>query len=115
MELQPLTFANGILPLAVLVAATIGLPALLAGGTLSQGRLGVAVLVTALLVWALGAGVLAVQYAMSEGGMVSGLWALLERSALMGLLWVPLLGVVWLMRAQGVERRRGLMMREAGE
>jgi len=56
-----------------------------------------------------------VQYAMSEGGMVSGLWALLERSALMGLLWVPLLGVVWLMRAQGVERRRGLMMREAGE
>jgi hypothetical protein len=33
----------------------------------------------------------------------------------MGLLYGPVLALVWLVRAQGVERRRGLLMREVGK
>lgn len=111
----PLTFANGILPLAVLVALAVLLPALLAGVTLSQRRLAAAMLVTALVVWTAGAGLMALQYWQANGGLVSGIWAYFERSALMGLLYGPVLALVWLVRAQGIERRRGLLMGGRGE
>ena len=109
---DPLTFTGGILPLTVLVALTVLLPALLAGATLSQRRLGAAMLVTAAVVWMAGAGVMALLYWQANGGLVAGVWSYFERSAVMGLLYGPVLALVWLIRAQGVERRRGLLMRD---
>jgi hypothetical protein len=106
-----LTLDNAILPLAVLVVLSIALPALLARQTLSQGGLALAVGVTALVVWGVGAGIMALLYAQINGGVWPGGRAALERSGLMALMWGPLLALVWLMRAQGVERRRGLLMR----
>ncbi len=105
-----LTLGNAILPLAVLVALCIALPALLARQTLSQGGLALAVAVTALAVWGMGAGIMAVLYAQINDGVWPGVRAALERSGLMALLWGPVLALVWLMRAQGIERRKGLLM-----
>ena len=105
-----LNLANGILPLAVLVALAVVLPAILAGRTLSQGRLAAMMAVTLLVVWGAGAGLMLRLYAQINDGAFLGVWASLERSTLMGLLWGPVLALVWLMRAQGVERRRGLLM-----
>ena len=110
-----LNLTNGILPLAVLVILAVGLPAALAGQTLSHWWLALVVLATALVVWAVGAGIIAGLYAQVNDKAPAGLWPYLERSALMGLLWGPVLALVWLMRAQGVERRRGLLMREGGD
>jgi hypothetical protein len=112
-ELMRLNFWNGLLPLGVLVLLTIGLPALLAGTTLSQGRLAVVMVVTGLVVWGVGAGLMAVLYGSVNDGVTRGLWFYVERSSLMALLWGPILALVWLMRAQGVERRRGLLMKGA--
>ncbi|MEO6300861.1 MAG: hypothetical protein ABIV25_04585 [Paracoccaceae bacterium] len=115
----PLTLSNAILPMAVLIALTIGLPALLIGPTLSQRRLALGMVATGLAVLAIGAGLMVWVYAQVNGGVaevqggVAAVWFFLGRSALMALLWGPVLVLVWLMRAQGVERRRGLLMREA--
>lgn len=107
-----LNFANGILPLAFLLLLAVAIPAVLAGRTLSQGRLAGAVGVALLVVWAVGAALMAWLYARINGGNFPGVLASLQRSAMMALLWGPVLALVWLMRAQGVERRRGLLMRE---
>ena len=109
-DLLRLNLTNAILPLSVLVLLSVGLPALLAGATQSQGRLGLAVGVTALVVWAVGAAIMAALYAQVNGAAAGGVWHYLQRSALMALLWGPVLALVWLMRAQGFERRRGLRM-----
>jgi hypothetical protein len=111
----PLTLTNSILPMAVLVALAVALPALLAGPTLSQGRLAVAMVATGLVVWAVGAGLMAWLYAQVNVGVVGGVGFYLQRSALTGLLWGPVLALVWLMRATGVERRKGLLMRGDGD
>ena len=108
----PLTFTGGILPLSALVALALLLPALLAGATLSQRRLAVAMLVTSVGVWTAGAGLMAVLYWHANGELVAGGWLYFERSAVMGLLYGPVLALIWLIRAQGVERRRGLRMRD---
>ncbi|MEO8242608.1 MAG: hypothetical protein ABI832_09850 [bacterium] len=111
---EPLTFANGLLPMAVLVALSIGLPALLAARTLSQQWLAVVMCVTGLVVWAVGAAIMAWQYGRANGAMTDGVWSYLQKSALLGLLYGPVLALVWLMRAQGVERRLGLLMQDKG-
>ena len=64
--------------------------------------------VTGLVVWAVGAGLMAVLYGSVNDGATRGVWFYVERSSLMALLWGPVLALVWLMRAQGVERRKGL-------
>lgn len=110
----PLTFSNGLLPLALLILLAVILPAFLAGSTLSQRRLTGAMLVTTVVVWGAGAGVLALQYWQANGAVLAGVAAYFARSAAMGLLYGPVLALVWLIRAQGIERRRGLLMREAG-
>ncbi len=109
-DLLRLNLTNSILPLAVLVAMSIVLPAMLAGSTLSQGRLALAVGVTALVVWAAGAAVLAALSAQVNDGALAGVGQYLQRSGLLGLMWGPVLALVWLMRAQGVERRKGMLM-----
>jgi hypothetical protein len=108
-----LNLTNGFLPLGVLVALTVGLPALMAGATLSQGRLAVVMVATGLVVWAAGAGLMALLYGSVNDGALRGVWFYFERSGVMGLLWGPVLALVWLMRAQGVERRKGLLMKGA--
>jgi hypothetical protein len=82
----------------------------LARQTLSQGGLALAVGITALVVWGAGAGIMALLYAQINDGAWPGVRAALERSGLMALLWGPVLALVWLMRAQGIERRKGLLM-----
>ena len=121
-DFAPLTLSNAILPMLVLVALTIGLPMLLAGPTLSQGRLAAGMVATGVVVLAVGAGLMVWVYGQENGGVVVEVQGGLARvgfffgrSALMGLLWGPLLAVVWLMRAQGVERRKGLLMRSGDE
>ncbi len=109
-EVLHLNLTNAILPLVLLVALTVALPAVLAGATLSQVRLGVVVALTGLVVWGVGAGIMALLYAQINDGVWPGVRESLERSGLMALLWGPVLALVWLMRAQGIERRKGLLM-----
>lgn len=111
---MPLTLTNGILPLAMLIGLAVLLPVVLAGRTLSQRRLALAMLATALLVWGAGAGFMAWQYSQINGRMTAGTWTYLERALPLGLLYGPVLALIWLIRAQGVERRRGLLMRDKG-
>jgi hypothetical protein len=110
----PLTFQNGILPLGLLILLAVFLPALLAGQTLSQPRLAAAMLVTAGVVWLAGAALMALQTWQANGALLAGVGTYFRRSLLLGLLYGPVLALVWLMRAQGIERRRGLLMTEVG-
>lgn len=109
-----LNLTNAILPLAVLVVICIALPAVLAGETLSHRTLTAAMLVTALVVWVVGGAIMAWLYSQVNGQGIGPLWPYFRRSGLLGLLWGPVLALVWLMRAQGVERRRGLAMGRGG-
>ena len=115
MTAMSLTPTNGIVPLAVLIALCVLVPLFLARQTLSQRRLAAVMLLTALLVWMAGAGLMAWQYRQINGNLLAGIWAYFERALPMGLLYGPILALVWLVRAQGVERRRGLLMREMGK
>ena len=113
---MPFGLADAILPMLLLLAAVVGLPWLLvAKDTLSQRVLAGGMLKSALVTWVLGAVLMAVLYAMiNDGPPDLRLGFYLGRSALLGLLWGPVLALVWMIRAQGVERRRGLLMRDLG-
>lgn len=111
---MPLTFANGILPLTVLIGVAILLPMLLAGGTLSQRRLTLAMITTALLVWTAGAGLMAWSYYQENAAFTAPLWTYFQRALPLGLLYGPVIALIWLVRAQAIERRRGLQMRDGG-
>ena len=113
---QPIGLTNTGLPVAVLVAGAAGLPWVIAPkGSLSQGRLAVAVGVTALVLLLVGTGMFAAFYAL-QGAQVSGALAndtigvlgFFFRLSLKAMLfWVPVLVLAWYVMAQGVERRRG--------
>ena len=111
---MPFGLADAIQPMLLLLAAVVGLPwFLVAKDTLSQRALAGGMLKTALVTWVLGAVLMAVLYAMiNDGPPDLRLGFYLDRSALLGLLWGPVLALVWMLRAQGVERRRGLLMRD---
>ena len=111
----PLTLWNGILPLLGLIAVALSLPAVMAKDTVSQRRLAGVIGVTGAAVWALAAADVAWGYYHLNHTLDAGLLVYLRGGALMGLLWGPVLALVWLMRAQGVERRKGLLMRNEGE
>jgi hypothetical protein len=72
------------------------------------------------VLWVMGAAVFAVQYQMLgadvwgdfAAGPLRTAWVYLQRSGWFALFWGPILAFVWLVMAQGVERRRGLVMRE---
>jgi hypothetical protein len=110
---------NSILPLVFLCGLVVLLPGWFVGkGNLSQRALGWAVFKTAVVAYAVGAAVMAGLYAaINEGGYEQFLKAPLERanfflsrSALFALLWGPLLGFVWLVKAQELNRRLGMRM-----
>lgn len=116
-----LTLWNSVLPLALLCGSVVLLPDWFAGkGNLSQKVLTRAVAKTAAVTLVLGAVLLAVLYgAINRGGYAMLLSAplvraeyFLGRSALFAMLWGPLLGFVWLVKAQEMNRRLGLKMGE---
>ncbi len=114
-----LTLWNSILPLAGLCALVAWLPKWFAGrGNLSHARLSRAVGVTAVVALIVGAMVAAGLYAAINEGVWAGVLAapleragfFLGRSALFALLWGPVLGFVWLVKAQELNRRLGMRM-----
>jgi hypothetical protein len=125
---EPLTLTlwNSILPLAGLCALVAWLPGVLAGrGNLSQGALSRAMGVTAVVALVVGAVLAAGLYATINEGVWAGVLAapvervgfFLGRSTLFALLWGPVLGFVWLVKAQELNRRLGMRMvdREGGK
>ncbi len=123
MASQPIGLANTGVPVALLAAGAAWLPRLLAGRTLSQARLAMAVALTALLLIALGAGIFALLYALEGApvaralagdavGLLSFFFGLSLRAALF---WAPVLALVWYVLAQGVERRRGEAIANKGD
>lgn len=111
---MPFGLADAILPLLVLGGLVVGLPRLLVPrDTLSHRALAWGMLKTAAVSWVIGAVLMAGLYALINQGALSGSAGFyLGKSALLGLLWGPVLAFVWFIRAQGVERRRGLLMRD---
>lgn len=118
---EPLTLTlwNAILPLAGLCALVAWLPGVLAGrGNLSQAVLARAVGKTALVALVVGAVLAAGLYAAINEGVLAGVLAapleragfFVGRSALFALLWGPVLGFVWLVKAQELNRRLGMRM-----
>ena len=110
---------NSILPLSGLCALVAWLPGGLAGrGNLSHWALSRAVGVTALVALVVGAVLAAGLYAAINEGVWAGVLAApleravfyLSRSALFALLWGPVLGFVWLVKAQELNRRLGMRM-----
>lgn len=105
-----------LLPLLGAVVLTLVLPALLVPrNTLSQGALARGVVATAVVILLAGAGLFAGLYLaggkpVAELAAAAPVWTavyFLQRSALLALFWGPLLALVWLVRAQAVNHRRG--------
>jgi hypothetical protein len=109
---EAITLQNTLLPLGLLMALVILLPWALAGGAVSQGRLALAIGVTALAGFAAGALWLAFEVWRLQGVWpgLSRVGELMARSVWFAMFWGPLLALVWLVRAQGIERRKGLAM-----
>ncbi|WP_333814210.1 hypothetical protein [Tabrizicola sp.] len=114
---------NAILPLAVLCGLVAFLPGWFAGrGCLSQRVLAWAVVKTAFAALMVGAGLAVTLYAAINNGVLAGIAAaplermgfFLGRSALFALLWGPVLGFVWLVKAQEMNRRIGMRMMDEG-
>jgi hypothetical protein len=109
---------NTVGPVLGLLVVVAVMPQILAGRGLSHRRVAVAVGVTALVLWVIGAVIFALQYQAIGADVVGDFatWPLrtgrvyLQRSLWFALFWGPMLGFVWLVLAQGVERRRGLRM-----
>lgn len=114
---------NSILPLAGLCALVAWLPGWFAGaGCLSQRVLAWAVVKTAVVALVVGAVLAVGLYAAINDGVMAGILAapvervgfFLGRSALFALLWGPVLGFVWLVKAQELNRRIGMRMVDEG-
>ena len=116
-------FWNTILPMVALCGLVAVLPNLFVkGDNLSQRRLAGAIAKTAVLTWIAGALFAALLYAAVNAGVREDFIRhpferanfFLGRSALFAMLWAPVLGFVWLVKAQGINRRIGLKMEESG-
>ncbi len=114
-----LTLWNSVLPLVLLCGSVVLMPGWFAGkDNLSPKVLTWAVAKTAAVTFVLGAVLLAGLYAAINPGAYAMLLTapveragfFLGRSALFAMLWGPLLGFVWLVKAQEVNWRLGLKM-----
>ncbi len=114
---------NSVLPLVLLCGLVAVLPGWFAGrDCLSQRVLAGAVVKTAVVVFVVGAGLAVALYAAINDGVLAGILAapvervgfFLGRSALFALLWGPVLGFVWLVRSQEMNRRIGMRMVDEG-
>lgn len=116
-------FWNMALPMLFLGGLAALMPNLLVGReNLSHPALLRAVLVSALLTLAAGAVLSALLYARINDGVLTQILAapleragfFLNRSALFALFWGPVLGFVWLVKAQELNRRLGMRMVDDG-
>jgi MFS-type transporter involved in bile tolerance (Atg22 family) len=115
-----ISWGNSVGPVLGLLAVVAVLPGVLAGKGLSQRWVFGAVCVTGVVLWLLGAVIFIVQYQILGTDVMGDFatWPVrtagvyLRRSLWFALFWGPVLAFVWLVLAQGVERRRGLAMRE---
>lgn len=110
---------NSILPMVFLCGLVAVLPGwFVRKGNESQKALAWAVFKTAVVTYAAGAAVVAGLYAAINEGVWEGVLAapleragfFLGRSALFALLWGPVLGFVWVVKAQELNRRIGMKM-----
>ncbi len=112
------SFSTLILPIATLCGVVILLPwLLLPRSSTSHRRLAGVILATALTTWSSGALILALLHASLNGGLGASApldlaLQYLARSTLFAMLWGSLLALVWLIRAQEMNRRVGLKMVE---
>lgn len=106
MNFAGIGLVNTFLPLAGLAAVALILPMLtVPRETRSQTRLAVGVGLTAGLTFAAALGLFAALHAQAGNALRPG--AVLRPAALSALAWGPFLALAWLVRAQGVETRRG--------
>jgi hypothetical protein len=110
---------NSILPLVCLCALVVFLPGWFTGrNNLSHRKLAFAAFKTAVVAYGLGALIVAALYASINEGVyeqflrnpVERTNFFLSRSALFAMLWGPLLGFVWLVNSQEMNRWIGLKM-----
>lgn len=114
---EPFGFTNGILPILGLIVLTIWLPSLLAGwiGN-SQSRLTWIMLMVAVDVTLVAAALLAILTVDIDASARAEPWDLIQRATRLSVAWGPVWALVWLVRAQGIERRRALTMgRDLGD
>ena len=116
-------FRNLALVLAAMLALVIFVPGrVIPAETLSQRAVMLGVLGTALMALMAGGVVFFLLYARLNPGQgalllqnpLDRVGFFLGRSALVAMLWGPVLGFVWLRAAQAVERRRGEMVVREG-
>lgn len=101
------------LPLAAFVGLVVALPVrLVPRGCVSQARLALGMALTAVAVFAVAAAVVWLFH--WRAGDVFRWGAGLGPAAMSAMAWGPVLALVWLIRAQGVERRRGEAAARAG-
>jgi hypothetical protein len=107
-------------PVLILGGLAVGLPLVFARRTVTQGELARGIGLSALVCLIAGVFVLFAQYALLAPGQgrllvadpLGRLVFFLGQSLRAGVIWGPILAVVWLIRAQGVEERRGLLMED---
>ncbi len=107
-------------PALILGGLAVGLPLVFARRAMTQAALARGIGVSALVCLIAGVIVLFAQYAMLAPGQGRLLMAdplgrfgfFFGQSLRAGVIWGPILAVVWLIRAQGVEERRGLLMED---
>lgn len=113
MNYADMGLVNTFLPLAGLVAVALFLPLwLVPRGTRSQTRLARGMVLTGALTFGAALGLFALLYA--GAGNAIRLGGVARAAALSALAWGPLLALAWLVRAQGVEKRRGEDMARRG-
>ena len=107
----PFGFTNGILPILVLIVLTIWLPYVLSGwiGN-SQRRLIIVMVMVAVDVTLIGAALLAMLTVQEDATAHAMPGDLILRATRLAIAWGPIWLLVWLMRAQGIERRKALAM-----
>jgi hypothetical protein len=113
MNFADIGLANTFLPLVGLVLLALLLPLVtVPRATRSQGRLAAGMVLAAGLTFAGALGLFAALH--TGAGNTPRLGAVLRAGGLSALAWAPLLALAWLVRAQGVERRRGEDMARRG-
>lgn len=108
------------IPALILGALAVGVPLVLARRAVTQGELARGIGLSALVCLIAGVFVLFAQYALLSPGQGQLLMTdplgrfgfFFGQSLRAGVIWGPILAVVWLIRAQGVEERRGLLMED---
>ena len=108
---QAFGWLNGALPVAAMMALAILLPWPFARFIGNDQRRLALIMLSSLVDMALaGAVVLWLATRAEDPSAAEAPLVFLARSVKMGLAWGPIWALVWLVRAQAIERRRGLMM-----